>query len=158
MKTFRKVELLCVKLCLLHILWYLGYAVENTTMLFLKLGHYTFDLLFLQGTERFLCSQISNQKTRFVKHTVLSLQRKRCIICFPPRRLGIDVINSLVTPVLSLRLSLHLASPVSYVYLVIFLRLSVNRNNLYGRYYIYFTNVRAEVVNSLVTFALSVGP
>lgn len=48
-----------------------------------------------------LCSQISTRETWNAKHTALSLQRKRCIICFLPRRLGMDVVISLVSSMLS---------------------------------------------------------
>lgn len=35
------------------------------------------------------------RETRNIKHTELSLQRKRCIACFLSSRLGMEVINSL---------------------------------------------------------------
>lgn len=64
----------------------------------------------MQEANRYQCSGISIRKSMHVKHTGLSLQRKRWIMCFPPRRLRVDMINSLVTSVVS-AWSGHTGSP-----------------------------------------------
>lgn len=56
---------------------------------------------FVEGT-RSLSSQISSKETKNVKQAGLSLQRKKHSACFLPRRLGMDVVNSL--------------GPLSYLY------------------------------------------
>lgn len=48
------------------------------------------------GTE-VLVLKTSRRGTKIVKHPGLSLQRERGITCFLPRRLGADVVYSLVT-------------------------------------------------------------
>lgn len=47
---------------------------------------------------KFLCSQVSSRRPSNVKHTGLSFQGERCITCFffLSRRLGVDIVNSLV--------------------------------------------------------------
>lgn len=44
-----------------------------------------------------LCSQVSIRRTKYVKHTGLSLQKEGGITCHLPRRLGTGVVNNLVT-------------------------------------------------------------
>lgn len=48
---------------------------------------------------RFLCSARSPRENRDIKHSGLALQKKRerCVSWFLPSRLGMDVIDSLVT-------------------------------------------------------------
>lgn len=51
---------------------------------------------------RFLCSARSPRENRDIKHSGLTLQKKknkreRCVSWFLPSRLGMDVIDSLVT-------------------------------------------------------------
>lgn len=55
---------------------------------------------FVEGS-RSLSSQISTRETKNVKQAGLSLQRKKHFACFLPRRLGMAVVNSLVTSELS---------------------------------------------------------
>lgn len=50
---------------------------------------------FVEGTGS-LCSQISTKGTKSIKHTRLSLHRKMDT-AFLPRKLGMNVVNSLVT-------------------------------------------------------------
>lgn len=68
-----------------------------------------------------LCSQISTSKTRNVKYTSLSLQRKRFKTFFPPIRLEMDVVNRLMNYLLSLGPGPHWAPPDSYAYPRLFL-------------------------------------
>ena len=84
------------------------------------------------GTQGSLSSQISIRETRGVKHTVLSLQRKKWITCLLPRRLGMEVVESLVTSALSVGQATS-GSPR-------------------------FPQTGPEVINKLVTSALFVGP
>lgn len=42
-------------------------------------------------------SEISTKETRNVKHVGSALQQKECITYFPPRRLELKVVDSLVT-------------------------------------------------------------
>lgn len=54
-----------------------------------------------------LCTQISTGRNRNVNHTGLSLQIEECITCYPFRRLGEDIVNSLMTVALSMWLRPH---------------------------------------------------
>lgn len=51
-----------------------------------------------------------NWETRNVKYAGLTLQRKKYVTCFPPRMLGLDVINIMVTCV-TCRAGTHLSLP-----------------------------------------------
>lgn len=55
--------------------------------------------VLLGGTEVPVLTD-STRKARNVKHIALCFQIKRCIICFLPRVLGMEVANNLVVPVL----------------------------------------------------------
>lgn len=72
----------------------------------------------------------------------LSLQRERSITCFPPRRLGADMVNNLVTSVLSCvaETTQDLPSHLELVFLS-----QSTRACLYGRCHLYFTK-RSDVV------------
>lgn len=50
-------------------------------------------------------SQINTRKTRNVKHVVLTLQRSRYITYFSPKKLGMEMVNSMVPCALSLWLA-----------------------------------------------------
>lgn len=69
---------------------------------------------------RFLCLQISPKGTWDVKHTRLFLQRKAGITCFPPRSLGEDGINNLVTFELSVWVRPHRILPQTLIVTLFF--------------------------------------
>lgn len=52
---------------------------------------------WMLGAQKSLCSQIRTRETRTIKHEGLALQQKKCVTCFLPRQLGLDVVDSLVT-------------------------------------------------------------
>lgn len=74
----------------------------------------------------------------------LSLQRERCITCFPPRRLGADTVNSLVTFVLSVALTTQ-DPPPPHLELVFLSQ--TTRTYPYGQCHLFFTK-RSDVVLS----------
>ena len=91
---------------------------------------------------RSLCSQISIRETRNVKYLGLPPQMEGCIICYQHRGLGEDVVNSLVTFVLSVWLRAH-----RILLQTLIMSSSIYRTCLYGKCHLYFTN-RSEVVRS----------
>ena len=97
-----------------------------------------------------LCLQIITRETRNVKHSGLSLQRKRCLTHF----LGTDAVDSLVTSVI-LAGPGHTGFPDSY--LRFFLPciehcFSVNRTLLYRRGHMYLKrdSICNHILNSVV--------
>lgn len=83
-----------------------------------------------------------------IKHTELSLHRKKCTACFLPRRLATVMVNGLVTTVTSVEpATLFILDPFSLDLDCCF---SVSRIYLCRRCYMCVTN-GAEVVNRLVT-------
>lgn len=86
-----------------------------------------------------------------VKHTCLSIQRKRWITCYLPRRVRTDVINCLVTFVLTVL-------PRSHWILcqILIMGLPIYRTYLYGRCNTYFTK-NFDVVMSSLSFIVHMG-
>lgn len=103
---------------------------------------------------RSLCSQINTRETRNVKHIWMFLQRKRCIISFLPRILGMDEVNNLVISVLSVWPDHIQFSQILYVShlpqnLILSTIFSVNLQILI------LCKWQQSCLNSLVTFVLS---
>lgn len=132
----------------------------------------------MQETCRSLYSQISTREIRNANHTGLSLQRDGSLTCLLPRSLGMQVVNRLVTSVLSVRpghtqilpTSLFLSSthlsqsiystispPYTLIKSIVCLEFSpdkvfqlVYRNYLDGRCPLYFTSLSSNHVLSFV--------
>lgn len=72
-----------------------------------------------------------HQENQEVKHRELSLQREGCVTYYLPRRLGADVVNSLVTSVLSLWLRSH-----RILLQTLIISMPISRAYFYGRCHI----------------------
>jgi hypothetical protein len=94
-----------------------------------------------------LCLQISTRWNRKAKHTGLSPQRERCIICSLPRKPGVDICSNLVTFTLSVW-----PKPKCILLQTLIVTLAIHRIH---PYHMYFTKMFVIVIIFIVHTELS---